>query len=166
MAGTKFKGMGFKVKWSGLDPNYGRRVEQAIINSMRKVGEQFINDARNESTYKDQTGNLRSSIGYFILKGDKVLHSDIYGKSTGMKAAIDTLKEIINRTRGKKRDTIRLIGVAGMNYASYVEAIGLNVITMQSMVAIESLDKQLKQLAKKTGREINTLSQGVSNLID
>ncbi|MGD9931764.1 MAG: hypothetical protein AB7U05_17220 [Mangrovibacterium sp.] len=158
--------MALKARWRGFDPNYPKKVEQAIINRMMRVGEQFISDCRNESTYKDQTGNLRSSIGYFILKGDKVIHANLNGKSTGIKAAVETLKEVINQLRGKKRDTIRMVGVAGMNYASLVEARGLNVITMQSMVAIESLDKQLKQLAKKTGREINTSSQGVSSLID
>lgn len=135
-------------------------IEKAIIQRMRKVGEQFIADARNEQTYKDQTGNLRSSIGYFILKGNRVLDYNLYGKSAGIQAAKKALSEL------PYRDTIRLIGVAGMGYASYVESMGLNVITMQSMVALEDLDKQLKRLENKVGREFSTASQGVSSTIE
>ncbi len=131
---------------------------------MQQVGEKFINDAKSERTYKDRSGNLRASIGYFVLKGDVILNYKIEGKPIGVQAAKDLLKAIVQRFR--KRDTIRLIGVAGMNYASYVESRGLNVITMQSMVALDDLDKQLKQLEKKTGREFSTASQGVSNTFD
>ena len=156
--------MALKKKWNQNDVRRKLKadvstIEAAIINRMRRVGEQFISDARGERTYKDQTNNLRSSIGYFILKGNRVLDHNLYGKSAGMQAAKKTLSDL------PYRDTIRLIGVAGMGYASYVESMGLNVITMQSMVALEDLDKQLKRLEKKVGREFSTASQGVSNTI-
>lgn len=134
-------------------------IEVAIINRMRRVGEQFITDARNEQTYKDRTGNLRSSIGYFILKGNLVLDWNLFGKAKGIEAAKELLRSL------PKSDAIRLVGVAGMDYASAVEARGLNVITMQSMVAIEELDVQLKRLEKKVGRTFTGSVQGVSNTI-
>ena len=77
---------------------------------MQQVGEKFINDAKSERTYKDRSGNLRASIGYFVLKGDVILNYKIEGKPIGVQAAKDLLKAIVQRFR--KRDTIRLIGVA------------------------------------------------------
>ncbi len=42
-------------------------LENEIIERVAYVGETFINNARNNGDYKDQTGNLRSSIGYYIV---------------------------------------------------------------------------------------------------
>lgn len=138
--------MGIKAKWSGFNPKFGQNVEQAIISRMARVGEQFVNDAKSQQTYQDRSGNLRSSVGYFILKGNRLLDWKLVGNSKGVEASKELLSSL------PKSDAIRLIGVAGMDYASLVEARGFNVITLQSMVAIDELDKQLKQLAKKTGK--------------
>ncbi len=48
--------------------NWLNKVDDAVLLALQKVGETFITNARSNKTYKDQTGNLRSSIGYVILK--------------------------------------------------------------------------------------------------
>ena len=40
---------------------------QKSIETLHYVGEEFVNRARSIRTYKDRTGNLRSSIGYVVL---------------------------------------------------------------------------------------------------
>ena len=107
---------------------------ERIINSFIRAGENFITNARGQmqdhamGTYKDQTTNLRNSIGYFIfLNGQPV-------KEVG-----DLL---INRAKVQdliKPSGIQLIGIAGMNYASYVESKGYNVISYQADICIVDL---------------------------
>jgi hypothetical protein len=41
---------------------------KAIFFRFQRIGETFVTNARLQGTYKDHTGNLRSSIGYVILK--------------------------------------------------------------------------------------------------
>ena len=43
-----------------------QRIEQQTIYNLSYVGERCLNEARSTNSYKDQTGNLRSSIGYVI----------------------------------------------------------------------------------------------------
>jgi hypothetical protein len=133
-----------------------RRIEQAIIATLARRGEQFVTDARNNNSfdgafekgdYTDRTANLRNSIGYFILKDNDVIHSSFPGGQTQeAKAALNEVP---------KRPGYRLIGMAGMNYAAYVESRGYNVITSQSYEIVELLAKDLKELAKKTGKKMS-----------
>jgi hypothetical protein len=44
------------------------RIQEAVLLAVQKVGEDFVTNARNMGAYKDQTGNLRSSTGYVIIK--------------------------------------------------------------------------------------------------
>ena len=156
--------MGLKPKWNSNAvrrklQSDAERIEKAIIERMKRIGEQFVADCRLENTYKDRTGNLRSSIGYFILRDNVILDWNLYGKEVGISAAKQALSEL------SRQGGLRLVGVAGMEYASHVEAMGLNVITNQSMVAIDQLDEQLRKLARKTNQEINTHSVGISTAI-
>lgn len=48
--------------------NFAANHERKFIQSLSYIGEEFVNRARMINTYEDQTGNLRSSIGYVIAK--------------------------------------------------------------------------------------------------
>lgn len=146
--------MGIKIKAS-----FGRSLEKAIkkdledierniINIMHYCGEQFIKDARNAKTdlapsilpkgnFGDVTANLRSSIGYFVCRDDEV----IIGKGDAHSRAV--LADIPH-SRG-----YRLIGVAGMDYASYVESKGYNVIATQEGECLVNLESSLREYTRK-----------------
>lgn len=135
-----------------------RNIEKAIIATLAKNGEDFVREARenlnidgsfDKGDYTDRSTNLRNSIGYFILKDNKVVHSGFPGGRT--KEAQSALGEIPNRPG------YRLIGMAGMEYASKVESRGYNVITSQSFVIVEMLAKDLEKLSKKTGKKMNVI---------
>ena len=122
------------------------RIEQLIIYNLSYVGEQCLTEARSTNSYKDQTGNLRSSIGYIIVKDGKVIRQSDFavvrkgseGKSEGEKFA----RSLAN----KFTDGIVLIVVAGMNYASYVSAKGYNVLDSAELLADRLVPSILKQL--------------------
>ena len=109
---------------------------RVIVNTLCYVGERCIIEARDAGTYQDQTGNLRSSIGYAVIWDgrvvqrdciDKVLQGDL-GTSEGNAFLTKCIKE-------RKRKGIVLIVTAGMNYAEYVEAKGYNVLSSAELKA-------------------------------
>jgi hypothetical protein len=121
-----------------------QRLEQATLFRLQRVGETFITNARSNDTYKDRTGNLRSSIGYVILK-DGV---QIGGALPGSKAeGVEKAEAMIRRLTGL--DQVKgfiLLVVAGMDYASAVEAKGYDVLTVSGIRAASDLKKALEKL--------------------
>jgi co-chaperonin GroES (HSP10) len=128
------------------------KIEGEIIESLKLVGEKFIINARSTDTYKDQTGNLRSSIGFVILKdGEQIFGSDFAlakkgtDRVTGQKTGI----RIADEASSKFQRGIVLIVVAGMDYAAAVESKNLDVITGSSFIAEADLRKSLNELKSK-----------------
>ncbi len=161
------------------DPNKllkdAQRIEKAIVSRLQMIGEQFVSDARNQPTptvsrkkdqktgkvkiagpkegvYEDQSSNLRSSLGYFIMKDNVVIGGNVDGTTVGRSQAKAVLVDI------PQRKGLRLVGVAGMNYASAVESMGYNVITSQAIVAIDDLGVQMRAIVKKTGKKMDLLN--------
>jgi len=100
-------------------------IEQRIIWTLAMAGEKFVNDARSTRTYQDQTGNLRSSIGYIIARDGNIIQENIEGKAEGVAQA----RKIANEVLRENNKGFILIGFAGMEYACAVEAKGYDVIT-------------------------------------
>lgn len=101
------------------------RAEFVIMDLLQRTGEEFVKIARLEGDYFDHTGNLRSSIGYVIVKDGKVVGRNFQlsdkegtdkqtGKREGEQLAMDLVKTF---SKGYV-----MIGVAGMKYAVFVEA--------------------------------------------
>jgi hypothetical protein len=108
------------------------------ISVLTYVGENFVNLARNTKTYRDQTGNLRSSIGYTIAINGNIEKENLSGNPEGVSHAKDIAEEIV-----KANPTgIILIGFAGMEYASAVESKGYDVVS-NSVPAADALLREL-----------------------
>ena len=109
---------------------------KVIVNIFCYVGEQCISEARDSGDYTDQTGNLRSSIGYAVVWDGKVVQRDCIDKvkqgDKGVSEGNDYLSKCIKKARKKG---IVLIVTAGMNYAEYVEAKGYNVLSSAELKA-------------------------------
>ncbi|MDB0602359.1 hypothetical protein PL373_14655 [Tenacibaculum maritimum] len=121
---------GIKALFNGVQLNnifeqFQEKVHSDILNTLRFVGEEFVNKARISGNYKDRTGNLRSSIGYIILKDGKIINKNFEGEKEGKNQGQKVAKEVAEQ----HPDGYVLIGVAGMQYAAYVEAKSFDVIT-------------------------------------
>jgi len=116
-------------------------IEQRIIWALAMTGEAFVNDARSTRTYKDQTGNLRSSIGYIIARDGVIIQENIEGKAEGKARARETAKEVL---RENSKGFV-LIVVAGMEYAAAVESKGYDVITGSIPAAKALLKSKIKE---------------------
>ena len=97
----------------------------ALREKLQEAGEYFIKSAREFKGFEDQTGNLRSSIGYVIANNGSIVVQDLEKSSNGTAGAEGVekafrLAQAVASTHGKG---LVLIGVAGMEYAVYVEAL-------------------------------------------
>lgn len=130
-----------------------KRLEKAVIYNLCIVGEKVCNQARSTESYKDQTGNLRSSIGYIIVKDGKALQKsdfkkvfgNVKSKEDGSKIGKNYSKEIAQRFH----TGLALIVVAGMKYASYVSNKGYDVLDSSELLAQKLVPKMLKDLGFK-----------------
>ena len=124
---------------------------KVIVNTFCYVGEQCIIEARDSGDYTDQTGNLRSSIGYAVVWDGKVVQRDCIDKvkqgDKGVSEGDDYLSKCIKKSR---RKGIVLIVTAGMNYAEYVEAKGYNVLTSAELKAGPLVKSLLTRLGFRT----------------
>ncbi len=118
-------------------------VDKAIIEMLKNRGEDFVTEARSQRTWKDRTTNLRSSIGFFIFYGDKMIEGNVEGTAEGQSEARSTVASI-----DKSDGTYYLFGIAGMEYAAAVESKGYNVITEQSITILPLIEGDMKKLEK------------------
>lgn len=125
------------------------RLKRAIIRQFMYIGEMCLTRARNTDSYKDQTGNLRSSIGYVIsVDGRVVQASDFSVVKSGREGANSGLSYAKRIARSFPHG-ICLIVVAGMKYASYVSAKGYDVLDSSELEAEKLTKKMLNELGFK-----------------
>jgi hypothetical protein len=138
--------VGIKCNFNSGDfeAEFNRQKEalyKKILRAFIMAGEDFVINARGQmqdhamGQYKDDTTNLRNSIGYFIFFNGELVHEN--NNIVTNKAHIQDLI---------KPTGFQLIGIAGMNYASYVESKGYNVISYQADICLVDLAGYLENL--------------------
>ena len=145
--------MGFKANFTMGDVKADidkakQGFEESLLDEFRRTGEQFIADARSIRTYQDQTGNLRSSIGYALFKDGQMLEQTFPGGDvTGSGGTL--AKWVAN---SYKRGYL-LVVVAGMFYAQYVEAKSYDVLTGSSYAAETNIKARVAKLFEMLNRK-------------
>lgn len=129
-----------------IDKYLKSSVEELINETIYKlsyIGERVVNTARLSGEYLDQTGNLRSSIGYIISVDGEIIRQ---GEFNVVKDGKDGTKsgEALAQALAKTSKGITLIVVAGMHYAIYVSAKGLDVLDSAEIELGKQLQEQFK----------------------
>lgn len=124
-------------------------LEQAVIRTLTYCGELCLNVARSTNSYKDQTGNLRSSIGYVVTVDGRIVNQSDFETvkkgGDGSKQGAAFAKQLVRRfPKG-----ICLIVVAGMDYAVHVKNRGYDVLDSSELTADRIVPYMLKQLGFK-----------------
>ena len=124
-------------------------LEQAAIRTLAYCGELCLNVARSTNSYKDQTGNLRSSIGYVVTVDGRIVNQSDFETvkkgGDGSKQGAAFAKQLVRRfPKG-----ICLIVVAGMDYAVHVKNRGYDVLDSSELTADRIVPYMLKQLGFK-----------------
>lgn len=125
------------------------RQQKVLVRQLLYCAEEIINAARSTNSYKDRTGNLRSSLGCVVA---------VNGRVVGQRGFIPVLNGAEGAEDGKRyvRELaalyprgIVLIAVAGKNYAAYVSAKGYDVMDSAELLADKLVPMYLKQLGYK-----------------
>lgn len=129
-----------------IDKYLKSSVEELINETIYKlsyIGEHVVNTARLSGEYLDQTGNLRSSIGYIISIDGEIIRQ---GEFNVVKDGENGTKsgEALAQALAKTSKGITLIVVAGMHYAIYVSAKGLDVLDSAEIELGKQLQEQFK----------------------
>lgn len=125
---------------------------QRVITTLCYVGETVVNNIRlgETSSWIDRTGNLRSSIGYIVsVDGQPVQMSQFTPVKEGAEGASSGRSYALS-IAGLYPRGIALIVVAGMEYATYVEA-------MENKVVLAGAEIEAKKLVTEM---LNRLGSG------
>lgn len=117
-----------------------------------------IRDRPGADSWFDQSGNLRSSIGYAIYSyGRKQIESafdSVLGSSEGSEKG----RKMVADLASKYSDTYALVVVAAMEYADYVEAIdSKDVLASTEIYAKSEVNRYLEKAIKEAEKEIQRI---------
>ena len=142
-------------------------IKHNTIQALSKLGEEcvkYVRDRTPEESWKDHTGNLRSSVGYMVLYDGQPVQQGGFKPTTapegngaqGRAEGEKFLKEVV--TQISKENSFSLVLVAGMNYADKVEALeNKNVLAGAHLFAIEEWRYMEKALKDRIEKDINKI---------
>lgn len=145
--------MGIEAKFTGKDverafDNFLDAIESRMIKRFQYLGEMCVEHAKllpPEVGFRDQTGNLRSSIGYVVFNKGAVVHGK-FGQALSGSEGARTGRALAESIGMRYPDDIVLVVVAGMNYALHVEAKGKDVLASAEHMAQIELPKMMAAL--------------------
>lgn len=139
---------------NGKMQEFQKRFEQSLLLVLNEFGMELVNFARLNHNYKDQTGNLTNSFGYVVVKGKRVIsRGGQHGGGEGEQKAIELGSSLAKECSAQ----YSLIIVAGMNYASYVESKGYNVLIPSEVKCDKEFSLKMKNLVEKYNAIISRL---------
>lgn len=151
-------------KKTGITPLFSKRdldrwfkifeenVEARTYVLLQAAGEMFVKYARESGKYIDHTGNLRSSIGYVIVENGSIEGDNfkIVQSGTDGKEGVEKARRLARTLANTHNTGMVLIGLAGMEYAVYVEAMeSKDVITAANIKTEEWMRKSIKAVFER-----------------
>lgn len=131
-------------------------IERAIeFQFISVIGPETANHAKDFSQFKDQTGNLRSSMGFIVVKDSQIISSggfeNVNGPQGNEGEGVRNGKQYAEELARNAGKGYVLIVVAGMNYAGYVEAKGYDVLTQTGTYLESEVKEMIDRILKKAG---------------
>lgn len=125
-------------------------LDRVVIRNLERLGMMAVTYARDragEDSWYDQTGNLRSSIGYVVGKDGEVVSEGGFRTILNGANGSSEGKQFANELANSFANKYFLIVVAGMKYASYVEEMdNKDVLASASLFAEKELPKMVKRI--------------------
>ena len=123
---------------SALFETETKRVDTITIRALENLGKDCVAEARDraqEESWFNQTGNLRSSIGYVVVAYGQIVKISGFETVLNGSEGSKTGKELAESLAEKYSTGYALVVVAGMHYAEYVEAKGKSVLASAELLA-------------------------------
>lgn len=136
-------------------------IRNEITMCLTKLGEECIAKIRDRSgseSWFDQTGNLRSSIGYAVYDhGMQKIQSAFQIVMSGNDGSIAGRK-MLRQLANDYSNAYALVVVAGMNYADYVESLkNKDVLASTELWAKGVVDARLERAMQSAVAKIDKL---------
>lgn len=130
------------------------RKKQALFVRLFYIAEECLNNARTSHNvnggYKNQTGNLQSSIGYCIIDNGEIVKAGEWkatpGTENGKKGMEKGMEYLRQMAEAQPQNGIIFLMVAGMPYAKYVEAMSLDVLETSEDMAARKIKAMIHKL--------------------
>lgn len=116
-------------------------IDNSILEAFAYTGGYAVRGIRtgDMSKWNDQTGNLRSSVGYSVVRKGSVVIESGFDTVLGGAVGSNTGKRLIEQLAHEySQYPYVLIIVAGMEYAVYVEAIENKVVLAGGQLWVEN----------------------------
>lgn len=126
-----------------LRENFQNRLYLIFLRGLRLVGEKAVAYARSLNTYMDQTGNLRSSIGYVIYHDGRALERNFKQVLEGSEGVAEGEKHAARQIPNRG---FALVVVAGMDYALAVQTKGYDVLDGAEIEAEKELERYMRSV--------------------
>ncbi len=132
---------------------FTERAEEQMYKLLQGAGEMFVKYARESGRYIDHTGNLRSSIGYVIVNNGSIAYRDFQKQNVGTEGneGVQKAQRLARELANTHSKGLILIGLAGMEYAVYVEAMeSKDVITAANIKTEDWMRTAIKTAFERT----------------
>jgi hypothetical protein len=122
-----------------------RKQMQDYVKMLNKVGLDTVKAIRTSevSYWIDQTGNLRSSIGYLIVKDGRIISENFELVNGRGQEGLAKGRSFADELASQYPSGYALIIVAGMEYAAYVENIESRTVLAGGTILAKQLLQQL-----------------------
>lgn len=134
-------------------------LKEEMTEGLAYLGEECVKRIReNRVNWMDQTGNLRSSIGYAIFEYGKKQISSAFEVVKNGEEGSQKGREFVESLAQQYAETYAMCVVAGMDYAEYVENMpGHDVLKSTEIWARGEMEKVMKTYQGRAERRITAL---------
>ena len=159
--------MGIVAKYSNSDiesflDQFTDAVVDSIVQALGKLGTKCVNYARKipdpehgGNGFKDQTGNLRSSIGFKIFVGRNAIVENYKVKRKGSEGMEKGRALADSVGAGNSDNQVMLVVTAGMEYAIHLESLyKRDVIASAELLAEQEWPKMKQKIDAMVKRQM------------
>lgn len=136
-------------------------VNVRVQTALQMLGSECVNkirDRRQEESWFDQTGNLRSSIGMAVVNRGKIAVESAFKTILKGAKGSEEGRKYVESLAHLFADTYSLVVVAGMSYAEYVEAMeSKDVLASTEVWASKELKKYIDAAMTGAKKDIANL---------
>lgn len=126
-----------------------------MVETAHYVGLGAVTVAREQHKYTTRTGNLQSSVGYVIVQDGQIIDRDFKQEAQGSEGLAKG-QSFAESLASQYPKGLHVIVVAGMPYAVYVEAMGLDVLDSAEIHAKDDLKNKLEIVKKRWQQRMNS----------
>lgn len=130
--------MEFKGDTKGLDALI-KQIDERSDAVLSEVGREACRLAQQDGNYQNRTGNLRNGNGYCVVRDGEVVKMEVLTDGSHPEAVQQT--ENLLLYSNKPEDGLYLAN--GMDYASFVESRGYEVLISKKLYAARQIKKKL-----------------------